>query len=124
MSTPPGPYDPNQQDPYGQQQPYGQQPYGHQPYGAPGYGYSSTEKNSLGVWALVLGILGFCCGPLGIGAVVLGKQSQAAADQGLANNRGLGTAGLVLGIIVLVLWALGLIGRAAGWVTTDFTTSF
>ena len=155
MSTPPGPYDPNQQDPYGQQpygeqpygqqqpygeQPYGQQPYGQQPYGqqpypqsygqqpygaVPGYGgYSGTEKNSLGVWALVLGILGFCCGPLGIGAIVLGRQSQTAADNGQATNRGLGTAGFILGIIVVALWILGIIGRAAGWVTADFTTDF
>ena len=140
MSTPPGPYDPNQPDPYGQQpqgqqpygqQPYGQQPYGQQPYGQQPYGqgynppagYSGTQKNNLGVWALVLGIVGFCCGPLGIGAIILGRQSQQAADRGEANNRGLGTAGFVLGVIVVAFWILGLVLRAAGVIETEFWTS-
>ena len=134
MSTPPGPYDPNQQDPYGQQpygeqphgqQPYGQQPYGQQPYGQQPYGYSSTQKNNLGVWALVLGIVGICCGPFGIGAIIVGRQSQAAADRGEANNRGLGTAGFVLGVIAVALWALTLVLRFAGVIETEFwaTTS-
>lgn len=129
-----------QQPPYGQQQPYGQQPaygqqqpygqpYGQQPYGqagynAPGYGgFASTAKNNLGVWALVLGIVGFCCGPLGIGAIILGRQSQAAADRGEATNRGLGTAGFILGIIVVAFWILGLILRATGAIQTEFWTT-
>ena len=123
MTTPTGPQDPYEQNPYGQQPGYGQQGYG-----AGGYqgGYASTEKNSLGVWALVLGIFGFCCGPAGIVAIILGRKSQQAADQGLANNRGLGTAGYVLGIIVVIFWVLGLVLRAAGVIeyNFDYTNTF
>lgn len=141
MSTPPE--NPYEQNPYGQQPgqgPYAQGAYGQQPppygqpaygqpaygqagYGAPGYG-AGTQKNNLGVWALVLGIVGFCCGPVSIAAIVLGRQSQAAADRGEATNRGQGTAGFVLGVIAACLWALSLILRATGTLTYDFTSTF
>src|SRR5690606_10573010 len=79
-------------------------------YGGPTGGpmFPSTEKNSLGVWALVLGILGLvCCGIFtAIPAVIVGNKSKEAAAQGLANNGGLGTAGVVLGWIGIVLSAL------------------
>jgi hypothetical protein len=38
----------------------------------------------------------------GIIAIVLGLQAQAAADQGLAKNRGMGTAGIICGVIGFV----------------------
>lgn len=82
-------------------------PYG----GGPGAYGGGTEKNSLGVWALVLGILGVvCCGFFaGIPAIILGNKSKQAAAQGLANNGGLGTAGVVLGWIAIVFGILGII---------------
>ena len=60
-----------------------------------------SEKNHLGSWALALGMASiFCCGIIfGVTAIVLGLQAQAAADRGEATNRGVGTAGIVLGII-------------------------
>ena len=100
--------------PYAQQPPYGQQaplpPTPSYPtYGAPGYGMPPAApygaavypKNNLGVWALVLGILSFLCLGLfaGIPAIITGHLGQQASTQGLANNRGMATAGLVLGII-------------------------
>lgn len=115
------------QQPYGQQPaPYGQEPYGQQPWaGQPGYQApygGGTQKNSLGVWALVLGILGLCCGFASIAAVILGRMSLQANERGEANNRGLGNAGFILGIIGVALWVLGLILRMAGVIDTDFTT--
>ena len=71
----------------------------------------STQKNSLGVWALVLGILSIlCCGFVaGIPAIILGMNSKKAAEQGLATNGNLGNVGFVLGIIGCVLTVVGVI---------------
>ena len=121
-------YDPNQ-DPYnGQNGPgsypsdsgYPQYPNEPQPGAyAPGmspYG-PSTEKNALGGWALGLGIAGLvCCGVFtGIPAIILGYNGMQAADQGRATNKGVATAGLVLGVISIV-WTIialstGLLGK-------------
>ena len=114
-------YDPNQ-PPYNNnpgggpayQQYPGQQPGGYMsaaPYGP------STEKNNLGGWALGLGIAGLvCCGVFtGIPAIILGYNGMQAADQGRATNKGVATAGLVLGVISIV-WTIialstGLLGK-------------
>ncbi|MFI8523600.1 DUF4190 domain-containing protein [Promicromonospora sukumoe] len=116
----PGQPAPHEQAPYGQA-PYGQQPYGQQPYGEqqqvyaqgaqPGYG-EPLPKNSLGVWSLVLGILSVLgCGLVtGIAAIITGAKSRAAQREGLANNGGMGLAGLILGWIGTVLVTLGVIG--------------
>lgn len=81
-------------------------------------GPTGTEKNSLGVWALVLGILSvllscFCIGiAAGIPAFILGKKSKDAAAAGQANNGGLGQAGFILGIvgtvlsIIFIIWSI------------------
>ena len=107
---------------YGQQPTYGQPPaYGQQPYPAPSpypyagqpYGpYAAYPKNSLGVWALVLGVASLvlsCFFLTGIPAIILGRQGQRAADEGLANNRGMSTAGLVLGWIAVGLSLVGVV---------------
>lgn len=72
---------------------------------------ASDEKNSLGVWALVLGILSIvCCGLFtGIPAIILGNNSKKAAAEGRANNGNLGNVGFILGIVGTVLGTLGLI---------------
>lgn len=77
--------------------------------GAPMFG--GTEKNNLGVWALVLGILGIvCCGVFtAIPAVILGNKSKEAAAQGQATNGGLGQAGVVLGWVGIVFGILYLL---------------
>ncbi|MCL2465406.1 MAG: DUF4190 domain-containing protein [Micrococcales bacterium] len=132
------PYDPNAPQepqpggpvppPYAQQPPLGAQPPmppapSYPTYGAPGgmppvggmppmspYG-GGTSKNNLGVWALVLGILSIVCfGFLaGIPALIVGRNGQKAADQGLANNRGMSTAGVVLGIVSIAWTVIAII---------------
>ncbi len=115
---------------YGQTPGYGQQPppYGAQPppYGQPTYPagspypypgqpygpYQAYPKNSLGIWAVVLGIAAFalsCFFVAGIPAIVIGRQGQRAADEGLANNRGLSTAGVALGWIAVGLSLVGVV---------------
>ena len=129
MSTPTDPQNPapepgegsvpgNPPPPYGAQPPpYGAQPpaygYGGQP---PAYGYGGgSEKNNLGTWALVLGILSIvCCGFFtGIPAVIVGNNSKKAAAQGLANNGNLGNIGMILGWVGIGLSVIALIWRAA-----------
>jgi hypothetical protein len=73
--------------------------------------FSGSEKNNLGVWALVLGILGLvCCGAFAaVPAIILGNQSRRAAEQGMASNGGMGKAGVVLGWIGVVYTVLSLV---------------
>lgn len=68
-------------------------------------GPGNMSKNSLGVWALVLGIVSIlCCGLFaGIPAIILGLNSKKAQAQGLATNGSLGNAGFILGIIGTVI---------------------
>ncbi|MFC4627743.1 DUF4190 domain-containing protein [Promicromonospora alba] len=132
--APPQPYQPGpaEQQPFSQQpyrQPY-QQPYQqvgspgpYQPhagqYGAP-YGYTApAEKNALGVWSLVLGILSvvmlFTCfvGFLAaIPALITGYMSRKANKEGLADNPGLALGGIVTGWVTIGLTVLGGIGLA------------
>lgn len=80
------------------------------PMGTPGVN-PSEAKNSLGVWALVLGILSLvCCGLLaGIPAIILGKKSKDAGAQGLATNGNLGNVGFILGIIGSILTTIAVV---------------
>lgn len=76
---------------------------------APMYGAAPHQlKNNLGVWALVLGMLSFLfCGLLtGIPAIILGRQSQQAEREGLADNGTLGKVGFIVGIIGTALWVV------------------
>jgi Domain of unknown function (DUF4190) len=115
---------------------YGAPAPGYGGYGQPpampptGYGpMAGTEKNGLGTWALVLGIVSFFCGGFitGIVAVILGKQSKRAQANGQATNGNLGQIGMVLGWIAIVISVLVIIG----WIvliiigsTTNSSTSF
>ena len=98
---------PDQGGAYGTPPPYAGSDYGsgQSPYG---YGF---PRNSLGVWSLVLGLLGiFVCGLFtGIPAIVVGHKSRRAVADGQANNPGLATAGIVLGWIATILSILGII---------------
>ena len=82
-------------------------------YGAPGsYGAPAVApQNTQGIIALVTGILSLiCCGFIfGVVAIITGRNGMRLAAEGRANNGGLAKAGLVLGIIGLVLWALWLV---------------
>lgn len=97
---------------------YGAPVQGYGGYGTPppmpptGYGMmGGTEKNGLGTWALILGILSIVCiGFLaGIPAVIVGKKSKEAQALGQANNGNLGNVGMVLGWVGIGLSVLGII---------------
>lgn len=112
----PGPYPQGQYGPGPGQAPpppsyYGGIPEAPRPPSGPG-SMPGTEQNSLGVWALVLGIASFVCGfgfITGIPAIILGRKAQQAEREGRANNGSLGTAGVVLGWIAVVLSALAVL---------------
>uniref|UniRef100_UPI0006850EA7 DUF4190 domain-containing protein n=1 Tax=Promicromonospora kroppenstedtii TaxID=440482 RepID=UPI0006850EA7 len=93
----------------GQVQPY---PPQYQYGAAPQYGYApAPPKNDLGVWSLVTGILSWIMCPLVLGVVAIftGNASRKAVREGLANNPGSATAGLVLGWINVGLFGLGIL---------------
>ncbi|WP_366179820.1 DUF4190 domain-containing protein [Actinomyces timonensis] len=71
------------------------------PYGMPnGFGPNPTEKNWMGITALVCGCLILLCGILtGIPAIVFGAMGISAAGRGEATNKGMAIAGLVLGVV-------------------------
>ncbi|MFI2364913.1 DUF4190 domain-containing protein [Promicromonospora sp. NPDC019610] len=97
----------------GQVQPYPPQAPAAYQYGAPPqYGYPvAPPKNDLGVWSLITGILSWILCPLilGIVAIVTGNASRKAIREGLANNSGMATAGLVLGWINVALTGAGVL---------------
>lgn len=69
-------------------------------------------EQSQATTALVLGILGIiCCQPLGIFAWVMGNNEIAAIREGRRNPANEGTAGAarILGIISVVLLAIGVV---------------
>ena len=98
--------------PYGQpyDQGYGQQPYGTQPYGAQG----GRRRNGLGIAAVVLGVLALLTGLfligglLGLVAIVLGFLGRGRVKRGEADNGGMALAGIVLGVLGIVLAGLAL----------------
>lgn len=149
--APPQPYQPGPADP----QPYTQQPY-QQPYqqagaqgpyqqaGPPGpyqpqagqygapYGYTApAEKNALGVWSLVLGILSivmlFSClvGFIAaIPALITGYMSRKANKEGLADNPGLALGGIITGWVTIGLTVLGGIGIGILFTIPEFREGF
>ncbi|MFI2488597.1 DUF4190 domain-containing protein [Promicromonospora kroppenstedtii] len=121
------------QQPYGPGQPYPGQPYPGQPYqyGA-AYGYvAPPEKNALGIWSLVLGILSvimlFSCGVgflAGIPAVITGHLSRRAQKEGLADNGGMGLAGLITGWVTIGLTLLAVVGLVILFSIPEFREGF
>ena len=102
-TPPPPPPGWNQQQ---QQQGYGAQPG----YGGPVY--SSGPQNGLGIAALVLGLLSVVLGLavigglLGVVAIGLGFAGRGRVKQGVANNNGVATAGIITGFIGFLLACL------------------
>ena len=112
QSGAPAPYEqPAARAPY--EQPAGPAAYG-QPAApaAPQYGYTPPPpKNDLAVWSLVTGILSYVMCPilLGVAAIITGTMGRKAADEGLADNRGMATAGVILGWVNIALSVLGIV---------------
>jgi len=109
MTQPHGQWPPPQHYPT----PYSPQP----PYG---YGRYPQPRNGLGTAGFVCGLIGAVTGflpgpfslvalPLAILGVVLGGIGYSHANRGLATNRSLATAGVVLGSLTLGLVLIGLL---------------
>jgi len=69
------------------------------------------------MWSLILGIISpLCCGivlgPVAIGLSRRGK-TEIGYSRGQQTGDGMATAGLVLGIVGIVVWTLGIIVRIA-----------
>lgn len=103
------PYGQSQYNQYGQA-PYGQNQYG-QPYGAAGpYAppYPPTRPVSgLAIAALVCGIVGFfTAGLASIPAVICGHMAWRETSSGTHSGHGMAIAGLALGYLQILGWAL------------------
>jgi len=61
------------------------------------------QSNTFGIWSLVLGLIGILIGPVAVAAIVLG------ALQFKRHVSKCSTAGLILGIIGVILWITGLV---------------
>jgi hypothetical protein len=103
-ATPPG-------DPFGQQPPgtWAQQP-GYPVDGLPGAAY---PRKSQAVPALVFSVLGlpFCCGPLSIVGLFMGRAEMNAIDRGESDptKRGTAQAAYIIGIIGAAFLVLGIL---------------
>ena len=77
----------------------------------------APPSNVLAIISLVLGILsivpGICCIclniPLGIGAAITGFMALNKVKDGSGGGKGLAMTGMILGIVMTVLWVVGLI---------------
>ncbi len=100
--------------------------YGSTPGAGPGTGYGPTpaytgvpdsgqKTNTLAIVALVTGILGLCCGILSVPALITGVmgRNQIKASNGLEKGDGMALAGVILGAVGLVLWALYIVAQIA-----------
>lgn len=82
------------------------------PHQAPPTGpYQPQPENGLGLAAMIVGIASFVMlAPLSsTAAIILGIMGLGRARQGRATNRGQALAGLICGIVTLVLGLVGLI---------------
>ncbi len=82
-------------------------PPGYMPYGVPG---GRPQPHKKAITSMILGIVGLFCIPLVLSALalVLGIQARAEIDRsfGVYGNRGMATAGIVLGIVGGVFGAI------------------
>lgn len=75
---------------------------------------------------MVTGILGLCCGPVGIVGIALGRSAQGdvAASGGRLTGAGLAKAGFIIGIVAVVLWVLWVVfSISTGGFSYNFQTN-
>ncbi len=79
-------------------------------------GAAQGQNTTLAVISLVCGILGLCCGPLGIAALITGWMAKNKVDQNPMEfgGRGMALAGMILGGISVALMILGLLLNMLG----------
>jgi hypothetical protein len=104
---------------------YQQQPYG-SPYPPPAYGYGygyvtptqqelRQQRTGLAIGALVCSLIGILtCGIGSIAGVVMGHISYGQAKRGEAGGQGLALSAVIIGYVVLALWA--------GFIVASFLT--
>ncbi|MYM20544.1 DUF4190 domain-containing protein [Brevibacterium sp. 5221] len=96
-----------QSDPYAGSATDQADPYAAGYAGGPGAGPSGTDKNWMGLTALITGIAGFFTSGLGsIAAIIFGFMGLSAAKKGQANNRGMSLTGVILGFVFIALWII------------------
>ncbi|WP_103336650.1 DUF4190 domain-containing protein [Amycolatopsis sp. CA-126428] len=88
------PYPPGYGRPYAPPAPFGQ-PYPGQPH---------AQDNALAIGALVCSILGFCSGITALAGLVMGHIALSRTNRGEAGGRGLATAAVIVGYVVIALW--------------------
>ena len=116
MSYPPPPPGDNQPPPGGGGYP--------PPPGAGGYAQPQSNKKAL--WSMILGIVGvvLCCAGIlfGVPALILGNMAkkEIAASGGAQTGAGMAKAGVILGIIAIVIFALYWLLWILGFAAMDF----
>ncbi|WP_410668850.1 DUF4190 domain-containing protein [Amycolatopsis sp. cmx-4-68] len=73
------------------------------PYGRP-YAPPQKQDNALAIGALVCSILGFCSGVTALAGLVMGHIALNKTNRGEAGGRGLATAAVIVGYVVVALW--------------------
>ncbi len=80
------------------------------PYPQPGpYSPPPTRDNWMGITSLIAGIISLFCTLPGVLAIVFGALGMSAVTRGTANNKGLCIAGIVtgvLGILISIAWRI------------------
>jgi hypothetical protein len=100
---PPQPYPHQYQQPYAA--PYGQPYGGPAPYVQPPYVPAAPRQDTaLATGALVCSILGFCSGITAIAGLVMGHIALSKTNRGEAGGRGMATAAVIVGYVVIALW--------------------
>ena len=69
---------------------------------------ATTQTNVLAIWSLVLSLLGFCCTLLPIAGIVCGIVALSQIKARREDGRGMAIAGIVIGVLMLMLSLLGL----------------
>ena len=114
MSTPPpppgGPVGPGGFQPQsGFQQP-GYPPQGYQPYGQPA---PQQGTSGMAIASLVCSLVGLMCGIPAILGIIFGFIGLSQTKDNARPGRGLAIAGLIIGILVVLLYAVVIIAAAS-----------
>ena len=94
-----------------------------------GYGYGAPRTSQKAIWSLVTGLIGVLCCPIGIiasiAALILGiiAKKEIAASGGAETGAGMAQAGVILGIVAIVLFALGAVLAVTGTFTLPTTNT-
>jgi hypothetical protein len=121
-------------DPSYPRAPHGQPTYGYgQPgYPPPGYGYPSAPSNGKATASLIVGIttlvLSWCCGVgiLGAVAIVLGVRARGEiqASQGRQTGEGMAVAGIVTGVLAVLIGLASVAVIILALVSGGYRTSY